>query len=275
MAIICFNGAFLPADQPVLMASNKSYRYGDGLFETMQVSRNRILLEDLHFDRLFAGMRQLGYQQSPGMTPGYIRGQIVLLCEKNNCTDLARIRLSVFRGNGDLNQPDDETSFLIECWPLDPSAHLFNENGYIIDIYPAAKKSCDAFSHLKTASHLQYVMAAAYARNHGLNDCVLLNAYGRIADSTIANIFIVKSGQIFTPSLNEGCIAGVMRRYLFSKVPIVEKALAIEDIMGADEVFLTNAIQGIRWVKQFQGSAYQNPKAKSLHEMLRAELWQY
>ena len=88
----------------------------------------------------------------------------------------------------------------------------FNENGLIIDIFPDARKSVDIFSNLKSANYLPYVMAAIWAKENKLNDALILNQHDRICDSTIANVFWVKDNKIFTPPLNEGCVAGVMRR---------------------------------------------------------------
>jgi len=90
---------------------------------------------------------------------------------------------------------------------------------------------------------------------------VLLNNYNRIADSTIANIFIVKDGTIKTPALTEGCIAGVMRNYLLrcmrkEGLPIEETQIDVDDLTEASELFVTNVMQGIRWIKQMGNTNY-------------------
>jgi branched-chain amino acid aminotransferase len=273
MSIICLNGKFLPAHIPVLMADNKSYRYGDGFFETMLVKNGTIVLGELHFNRLFDSIARLEFQKSSLLTPDELEEQIINACHKNQCASLARVRLSFFRGNGGINDKDDEAQYLIECWPLETSVHSLNENGLIIDIYPDARKSCDLFSNIKSSSHLPYSMGAQFARSHQLNDCLLLNVHGRVADSTIANVFITRDDEIITPSLDEGCINGVMRRYLISQAAIKEHILTMEDILTADEVFLTNAIQGIRWVRQFRDRTYSNQKAAALHAMLHSSIW--
>ena len=191
-----------------------------------------------------------------------IEDQVKALCKKNNCEDLARIRLSVSRGSGGLYDCDNKFSYLIECWPLEQKG--FNENGLIIDIFPDAKKSIDVFSNLKSANYLPYVMAAIWAKENKLNDALILNQHDRICDSTIANVFWVKDNKIFTPPLNEGCVAGVMRKKILelatrnSDHPVQEAILTQEILLQADEVFLTNAITGIRWVKECRGKVYKN-----------------
>ncbi len=106
-------------------------------------------------------------------------------------------------------------------------------------------------------------MAALYAKQNWLDDSMVMNQYGRIADATIANIFAVKDGTIYTPPLSEGCVAGVMRRFLLVDIAaeghtMKESQFQLNDLLEADELFLTNAVQGIRWVRQFRNKTYIN-----------------
>jgi branched-chain amino acid aminotransferase len=263
MNFICLNGKFLPDNEPVLMADNKSYRYGDGLFETMRVMDGEIRLEGYHFERFFSSLQLLQMELPALVTEGKFRQEVLQLCEKNKCSRLARVRLSAFRGNGGIFEGNDEIEYLIECWPLYESANRLNENGLIIDIYPDARKSCDQFSNIKSANFLPYVMAARYAKQNKWNDCLVLNVNDRIADSAISNVFLVKGEKIVTPLLNEGSINGVMRKYLLEKLReadferrVEEGLVTIDDLFSADEVFLTNAIQGIKWVARFRDKKY-------------------
>lgn len=273
MSSICINGKILPADKPALMVDNKSYRYGDGLFETMKVINERISLEDYHFERFFSGLKQMGFEIPALVTKEKLSQHILFLCEKNNCDVLGRVRVSVFRGNGGIYE-DNDLQYVIECWPVDESINQLNENGFVIDVYPDARKSCDKFSNIKSSNYLPYVMAARYAKENKLNDCLVLNMYDRIADGTIANIFLIKDKKISTPSLTEGCVNGIMRRYLMEQYEVKEIVLTIEDVLSADELFLTNAMYGIRWVKQFRHKTYRNLKTAKMHDELLKALWQ-
>ncbi len=278
MNYICFNGKIQPGDHPALLVSNRGYRYGDGLFETIRVVNEKIPLAQYHFERLFSGLELLQFEIPKLFTTEKLIGEILNLCKKNKCEYLARVRLSVFRGNGGLNDNDKVLQYVIESWPLDESVNKLNENGLVIDIYQGAKKSCDAFSNLKSANFLPYNMAALYAKENKLNDCLLLNNNGNIADSTIANLFIIKDDVIFTPSLSEGCISGVMRRYLIEKLrsmdfELQEEALTIKNLEEADEVFLTNAIKGIRWVKQFRDKIYPNINTMKIYEQISKKIF--
>lgn len=266
MNSICLNGKIVPGDEPVLMVDNRSYRYGDGLFETMKLVNKKIALEDYHFERLFSSLALMGFKIPSLVTAAKLQEQILLLCGKNKCESLARVRLSVFRGNGGIFESLDDFQYSIECQPLDESISRLNDNGLVIGIFPDARKSCDKFSTIKSANCLPYVMAARYAKENKLNECLVLNAQERIADSTIANIFLVKERKLITPPLSEGCVNGVMRRYLINNIKMEERAISESDLLDADEVFLTNAISGIRWVKNFRDKLYSNDQAKKIYK---------
>jgi len=267
---VCINGSFRPADQPVFQAANRGYRYGDGLFETMKISGGKILLEEAHIDRLFSGMRTMQMKSPAHWSPERIREQVLACCRRNGHEQLARVRLSVYRGNGGLYEEEGETGYLIESWPLEKSMNTLNENGLVTDIFPAARKVIDAFASLKTASFLPYALAARYAREQQLNDCFILNSEGNLADSTIANIFLVSGDRVRTPSLEQGCVAGVMRKHLLDSMKrdgmvVQETEISIGDLLEADELFLTNAIRGILRVGRFREKTYQTGISARLH----------
>jgi len=259
MEFIIVNGNVIEKNNAGLSPDDHSYRYGDGLFETMKIANGNILLEEYHFERLFSGLELLKFKIPLHFSKQKISEEVKKLCKKNNCQELARVRLSVSRGRGGLYDCDNKVSYLIESGPLEQNNNVLNENGLVIDIFPDARKSLDKFSNLKSANYLPYIMAAIWTRENKLNDALILNQHNQVCDSTIANVFWVESGNIFTPPLSAGCVAGVMRkRILDLGQNIKEKNLTENDLLHADEVFLTNAINGIRPVKQFRDKTYEN-----------------
>lgn len=228
----------------------------------MRLKYGAIVLGKYHFDRLFDSMAFLKYNIPPALTPELLERNILELSRANACTSGARIRLSVFRGNGGLIETDHPAEYLIECEKLE-QPFSFNTQGLKIDIYPFAQKARDAFSNLKSSSYLAAAMAAKFAKDHKLDDCILLNCNDDLAESTIANLFMITQGTIFTPALSEGCVHGVMRRYLLGALQdtgytVEEGTIHGEQLASADEVFLTNAIKGIQWVSGFRDSNYTN-----------------
>ena len=268
-----YNNSIYPQGEKIVSADNRGLKYGDGLFETMKVHRDKIELAAYHFERLFSGMQLLKLDIPPYFTAGYFQNKILELYNKNEHTSYARVRLMIFRGDGSLSGREDDPDYILQSWDIGSDEEL-NSNGLIIDVYPDAKKSCDKFANVKSNSYLPYRMAALYAEKIKVNDCIILNTSGRICDTSIANIFIIKDKVIYTPPLSEGCIAGVMRRFIIEKLQhlefkIEEKTVSIEELENADEVFLSNAIRGIRWVKEFRNKKYKPLQTLKLCELLK------
>jgi branched-chain amino acid aminotransferase len=119
-------------------------------------------------------------------------------------------------------------------------------------------------------------MAGLFARENKLDDAIIVNTQGRICESAIANIFIIKDDVIYTPPLSEGCVAGVMRRWLLEKSSlkdhIIEQKLETEDLFQADEFFLTNSINLLRWVEKFRHKKYNNKKTTHIFEQVKKEI---
>lgn len=267
------NGKYFSSEEKVINADNQSYRYGDGLFETMKMIKGEILLSEYHFNRLFKSLQILKYNVPKLFTPVSLAEQIKTLAKKNGCEKSARVRLSVSRGCGGLYDGDNKLDYIIECMPLNTSVNGLNENGLIIGLFEDAKKSCDLFSNLKSANYLPYVMAAQYAKENKWNDSLVLNQYNRVCDAAIANIFWIKDRTIFTPPLSEGCVDGVMRKYLIQTKAgtgdeIQEKICTVTDLENADEIFLTNAVYGIRLVKQFRNKELVSSITKELYSSI-------
>lgn len=177
--------------------------------------------------------------------------------------------------NGLLDIRTQNPEFIIECFPLDPSTTTLNENGLIIGIAEGLQKSPDAIANLKTSNSLIYAVAAQQANEHKWNDALILNTSGHIIESTIANIFWIKDNSIYTPPLSSGCIAGVMRRFIIATladkgIGVQEKELSKEILLSADEVFLTNAIKGIKWVSDLENTKFSLPiLTKQLYQQLQ------
>lgn len=265
-AFINFNGTILRSGTPVLTADNRGFRYGDGVFETMLVRDGRIRLGAFHFERLLSGLRYLQFTPSAAFTEAGLAGQVEELCRQNGHT-LARVRLTAFRGDGGLGDGVEAApSYIIQSWEVEVM-----QEEVTLDVFEGGRKACDPLSNLKSANYLVYVLATLYAGKQGLSDCLVLNSRDRVADSTIANVFYIKNGQLYTPPLSEGCVAGVMRRYLLETLPgagwaVAEKETTVRDLETADEIFLTNAIRGIRPVRSFRGMVLASSLTEIVHK---------
>lgn len=267
------NGQLFREGKAVISPDNRSFRYGDGLFETMRVVNSNIILKQFHFDRLLHGMKLLQFEIPDFFTASHLEADILSLCKKNRIEN-AVIRLVIFRSDGGLYDLNDmRPNYIIQSIAVQKISHLKEQpGGIVIDIFEDATKACNLFSEIKSNNFLPYTMGAMYAKQKKLGDCLILNQYGRIADATIANVFIVKDKEIYTPPLSEGCVAGVLRRFLLQKLPlqgfsIQEKPLTVNDLLTADEIFLTNVIRGIRYVKKFRDKNYSSTLSQQVKQV--------
>lgn len=270
MNFVCFNGNFISADEPVFTSTNRSFRYGDGVFETMKLYKEKILFEKNHFERLMLGLKMLQIKNK--MDVIQLIHEILELSKKNNCSGLARVRLAAYRNH------QSEADYFIEAVPLSYEVNQWNSEGVTIDIYPYARKSADAFANLKTANFLPYVLADIYSKQNGLDDAIVLNTLNALCDSSKANIFLIKNRKIYTPALHQGCINGIRRRFLIDELKregdgIFQTEVSVEDLSSADEVFLTNSLFDLRSVKSFRDKEYSSEQTYLIYKQLIQPLY--
>ncbi len=274
MAFINYNGKFIGDTNPIIQANNRGFRFGDGIFETMKFKKGKIIFLDEHLSRLWQGLKRFQFDLPKLFTPDYLESQILALIQKNKLS-AARIRLTVFRGNGGLYDPDNlNPNFIIESWNLPETNGDLNENGLQCILFKDALKSVDAFSNLKHNNYLPYLMGAIEAKKLKCNDAIIFNSNLNICDSTIANVFLIKENIIYTPALSEGCIAGVMREFIIKELRknnfnVVEQTITESELANADEVFLTNSIYNMRWVSAIDSFNYQNKMIREIYHLLK------
>lgn len=269
-SFINHNGVVVNSNDPIIAYNNRSFAYGDGCFETMRMVNGKLLLADLHFERLFNFLRLLKFKLPEHFSASYFYEQIAELVNKNRHSENARIRLNVYRGNGNLFDSNWTAGFVIQSSPNTASFEI-NEKGLTASIFTDGKKSTDCFSSIKSSNYLIYTMAVIEAAEQGVDDSLILNVHGNIIEATTSNIFVVHKGVIKTPFLTEGCISGVMRRYLlewFKKGggSFQECILTHELLAESTEVFITNAVHGIRWISRIGKCNFENNISKKLHD---------
>ncbi len=267
---INYNGNIIDASQPVFTAANRAFRYGDAIFETIRLMQGEILFFEKHLARLSRSMDLLGMNPNDDLTFHNLYLSIRHLDQVNNLKGNGRIRLEVFRNDGGLYTPhSNDVSYVIETSSVAHKEYQLNENGLKIEIYSDIKKPVSRLSNLKSSNALYYVMAGLYKNTIHSGDCLVLNTDGRIAEAISSNIFLVDTNKVFTPALTEACVAGVMREtviehLLSHRIPLVEKGITVEDLLKADEIFLTDVIHGMRWVSAFRNKRYFNNFSRAL-----------
>jgi branched-chain amino acid aminotransferase len=270
----CYNSKFYPIEEAIINATNRSFLYGDGLFESIRMINWKIFFLQEHFQRLGTGMNILHLNKPDYFTMEYFKDIIDELNRKNNLLGNARIRLNIFRNDGGLYAPDDDNiNYTITTKSAESKGYKLNTVGLNIDLFNEMKKPVNILSSIKTCNSLLYVLAGIWKSRQNLEDCLILNEANRICEGLSSNVFLVKENQIITPPITEGCIKGVMRGKVIELIKsmgytVHEKVIEASELMIADEVFLTNVSSGIRWVGAYRNKRYFSKFTKQIMQKL-------
>jgi branched-chain amino acid aminotransferase len=274
MLYINNNGTILTNDAPTIHAGNRGHVYGDGVFESIRIMNGVPLNLENHIRRLLEGAKAIKMRPASFYTPSFFQDRIVELCEKSGITEGGRCRISLDRVTGGAYKPEsNEATFFIEVYPYDTNNFELNSKGLEIDLYSDIKKQKNFLSNFKTKSGLIYVMAAINATDRKLDDILIQNDRGGILESSSCNLFVVSNGVLYTPGLEEGCLAGTMRMQIINlalknNIKVYECNILPQNLLAADEIFLTNAIRGVNWVSGYRTKRYFNNMSRKFVALL-------
>jgi branched-chain amino acid aminotransferase len=270
---INFNGEIVPADSKLLTVANRSFKYGDGLFESMRMLKGELKFADQHADRLQRGMKALkmdGYSQ---MDAYFLKDKAEQLAVRNKAKH-GRLRLTVYRDSGGFYAPSqNKVGYCLEFIPADEPRYFLNEKGLIVDVFTELPKPINYLSNIKTCNSLTYVMAGLYKNQNNLDEVFLVNQNGFLCEASSSNVFVWYQDHLYTPALSEGCVEGVMRKVVIdiaknNNIPVTEAQINPEILYEADEVFLTNASKGIQGVMGYGIRRYFSKISKQLMDEL-------
>lgn len=271
--MVNLNGQLLPALPESFALLQRALFYGDGLFETLRAFEGQVPFWSLHWERFSNGLQVLGFETPTHWTADYFEKEIIRTSPRN-----ARIRLTVWRAPGGLYFPTDNTPhFLVTAEPLQSGVFDGLGPGLEVCLCETVRLPVDSLSGIKTLNGARYVAAAKEARAKGVDDVIVLNAHGRVCEATGSNIIWLKGDLVFVPPSFDGQIKGTLQNLLCGLLKdkgweVREKPTLVEDIQGADELLLTNAIRGIRWVRKFEGTEYGSERATQFNYLLEKHL---
>lgn len=272
---IWIDGEMVNSDIPTININNRSFLYGDGLFETIHAFGTQGRNLNLHIARLKRGMEILEIDIPSYLDETMLSKEITRLLNKNRFFGSSRIRLTVFRNSGGRYIAENNSAgIIIEAEPLETKMYQLNSKGITIEIFDDLKKPINPLSSIKSCNSLFYVLAGNYLKKSNVNDCLLINEHGRIAEAISSNVFVVKDENIYTPALSEGCIPGIMREVVIKVAPKLglkvnnQVAVPPQKLFDCDEVFLTNTITGLRWVGAFRQQRYFSNVSKLLNDAI-------
>lgn len=272
------NGYLIRNKHLGIQVNNRGLNYGDGVFETIKYSRNRFNFWEDHYFRLMASMRIVRMEIPMNFSPEYLEEQMQLTLRANGQEgSAARIKILIVRKAGGLYRPEtNEVDFLIttEEWPEE--AYNLNESGLQVDLFKDYYKLSGLLGNLKSTSAQLYTIAGIFAKENALDDAILLNEKKEVIESISSNLFMLKGNQLSTPPLSSGCLKGVIRKQILELAPqldleVREESFSPFALQKADEIWLSNAMHGLKWVGQYRKKSYSNHKALELVKRLNVK----
>lgn len=260
--ILVYNSDVLPESSFQFAADDRAFQYGDGLFETIRYEHNCLWFWPDHFDRLTAGMAALNLNPPANFSEASINQSIFELLSTNELThQAARIKIQVWRRSGGLYTPaTNDANVLITVRPGQSFQITAKPK---IGIYDKLRLSLSPISAFKTLNSLPYVLAGIHKLGQNLDDVLLLDTSGHLAECVASNLFWFQNGTLYTPSLQTGCINGIARRQLLRSFPLTEQGLFQPDVLNkADVVFAAN----VMGIQVFHGH-FSDPFAEQIQQI--------
>jgi branched-chain amino acid aminotransferase len=236
------NGELLPADSATTSVFDHGLTVGDGVFETLKAVDGAPFAARRHLDRLRRSAAGLGLEVPYGDAELRAAMDAVLT---EGPRPLARVRVTVTGGVAPLGSERgaDGPQVIVATGPLAQPA----ESTAVITV-PWTRNERGAMAGIKTTSYAENVRALAKAHQRGATEALFANTVGLLCEGTGSNVFVVVDGQVLTPPLTSGCLAGVTRALVLESSAVVEQDLPLEILTTADEVFLTSTGRDVQAV---------------------------
>lgn len=260
----CFiNGNLTPSDQAFISVDERGFLFGDGIFETCRISNQKIYNFEAHFERLKSGLEAIkidfDFAKNQRFSRDSLENDIQELISKNNLPN-GLVRIYVSRGQGSFGYaPKANISPLI----IIQTKELPQKPEKPVDLWISKITKISAKSlpvNYKLAQGLNSTLAKLEAQENNCFDSILLNDLDQICETSSANIFWVKDDILYTPHKNCGILLGTVRQKIINLSPIEIREITanLEELLHADEIFISNVSYGVLQV----GNIY--PQNKTL-----------
>jgi branched-chain amino acid aminotransferase len=236
------NGTILEAAESFVSVFDHGLTVGDGVFETTKVVDGTPFALSRHLFRLQSSARGLGL---PDPDLDLVRHAVADVLLENETTEPLRLRITYTGGVSPLgsDRGDSAPTLVVAVAPLKVWAATAE-----LATVPWPRNERGPTAGLKTTSYADNVIALAYAKARGASEAVLANTAGHLCEGTGSNVFVVLGGQIATPPLSSGCLAGVSRALVLEWIGGEERDLPVTVLRDAEEIFLTSATRDIQAV---------------------------
>ncbi len=244
--IVHFNGALIPRSKARISIDDHGFLYGFGIFQTMRAYHGKIFLLDRHVKRLKEAAQVVGMAQK---IAGLDLEKACVETVNINGLDDARVRITVTNGEGTALpwvDAGNKPTVLVTAIPYTPLLNKY-EKGFKVGLVSIRRIRQSVVSSLKSSSYLLNTVARMEAARRGMDEALLLNEDGYLAEGGSSNIFFVRSGRLVTPAPNSGIIPGVTREFVIELaaalgIGVSEGTVGKGAFKQCEEAFMTNAL---------------------------------
>ncbi|MDA0940175.1 MAG: aminotransferase class IV [Bacteroidetes bacterium] len=272
------DGRVLRSSELPAAFGNRAFLLADGVFESMRFTAGHVPFLSLHVQRLHAALEAHGMIVPESLGEAALRESLEAWRATWGVQGDVRIRLTAYRaGEGAYAPETDDVSWVATAATMTESGFSLPPKGLDVDIFQDMVKHRSPISKFKNLASTVYIRAARHASQRGWGDALVLNPDQRIIESSRSNLFVVSNGVLYTPSLDDGCVGGIMRSVLIRTaldhgVKVYEAALTPQTLLQADELFLTNAVRGIEWVSSYKTKRYFHATAEKLANWIQEDV---
>lgn len=245
------NGRLVPDAEATTSARDHGFVVGDGVFEAVKVDRGRLFALTRHLERMGRSAAGIGLR---GFDPEVVRRAAHEVLEANAAVltgayDLLRITFTAGPGLLGSGRVDSPPTLVLGVTP----GHDPDPETAVVTV-PYRRNDVGALTGLKTTSYGENVLALAQAHAAGASEAVFANTRGMLCEGTGTNVFVVRDGELLTPPLSSGCLAGVTRALVLEWYGGREADLPYDALTTADEVFLTSSGRDVQPVVAVDGA---------------------
>lgn len=243
------NGEFLARSEAAIAVDDGGWLHGAGLFETMRAENGRVFRLESHLERLCRSAQVLLRPIPRDALPA--REVFEQLLAKNDLK-IARVRLTVSAASmlGDSTGDEQSITISITASPIASSSAAADGNGVHVIITKYRVSPTDPIAPHKTIAYFPRLLGLREARSARCMEALWFTTGSHLAEGSISNVFIVKDGVLKTPPLGTPVLPGITRAIVLElggelEIDTQECPLSIDDLLDADEVFLTNVIMQV------------------------------
>ncbi|WP_394972371.1 aminotransferase class IV [uncultured Croceitalea sp.] len=276
--MVNFNGNLITSEDNFLSHNNRGFKYGDALFETIRIVNGKLLFWEDHYFRLMSSMRILRMEIPMEFTMEFLEEEFLKTIEANDFLNkTVRARLTIYRNDGGKYAPEtNECSYVIDIEELETPFYTIDDTLYEVELFKDFYVNADMLSNLKTTNKILHTVASVYAQENNYQNCLLLNGTKQVIEAINGNIFLVTGNTIKTPPLKDGCLDGILRKKLMEIITkwedyeLQEASISPFELQKADELFITNAVIGIKPITKYRKKEFDTKASRSLLGRLNA-----